>query len=110
MDGFSGGMRHLSEGIIVGHKYRKNKIQELKDRADAIKIDTAIFLDESKRLHVEMGRGLKKDLKENRDNLLKDVNVMRDNFRRTEKEVRADLAEAKKIWNDMSNISGGKPE
>ena len=98
MDDFSGGMRNLSEGIIAGHKDRKDRIQELKDRADAIKNDTAKFLDETRKLHAEMGKDLKKDLKENRDNLLKDVNAMRDDFRRRESEVRADLTEAKKIW------------
>jgi len=40
---------------------------------------------------------------------LKDVNAMRDDFKKNEKEVRADLAEAKNIWNDMKNILGGKP-
>jgi tRNA uridine 5-carbamoylmethylation protein Kti12 len=108
MDDFSGGMRNLSEDILTGHKDRKYRIQELKDRTDAIKKNTAQFLDETRRLHAEMGKDLKKDLKENRDNLLKDVNAMRDDFRKNEKEVRADLAEAKNIWNDMKNILGGK--
>ena len=109
MDDFSGGMRNLSEGIIAGHKDRKNRIRELKDRTDAIKKDTAQFLDETRRLHGEMGKNLKKDLKENRDDLLKDINATRDDFKRKEKEVRQDLAEAKRIWNDMKNILGGKP-
>ena len=109
MDDFSGGMKNLSEDIIAGHKERKGRIQGLKDRADAIKKDTAQFLDESRKLHAEMGKGLKKGLKENRDNLLKDVSAMRDDFKRREKEVRADLSEAKRIWNDMKNILGGKP-
>ena len=109
MDDFSGNMRNLSEGIITGHKDRKDKIRELKDRTDAIKKDAAKFLDETRRLHAEMGKDLKKDLKENRDNLLKDINAMRDDFKKREKEVRADLTEAKRIWNDMRNILGGKP-
>ena len=110
MDDFLGGMKNLSEDIITGHKERRNTIRELKDRAGAIKRDTAQFLEESRRFHAEMGRDLKKDLKENRDNLLKDVNAMRDDFKRREKEVRADLSEAKRIWNDMKDILGGKPE
>lgn len=109
MDDFSGGMRNLSEDILTGHKDRKGRIQELKDRTDAIKNDTAQFLDETRKLHTEMSKDLKNDLKKNRDNLLKDVNTMRDNFKKREKEVRSDLAEAKKIWNDMKNILGGKP-
>ena len=110
MDDFSGGMKNLSEDIITGHKERRNTIRELKDRADAIKRDTTQFLEESRRLHAEMGKSLKKGLKEDRDNLLKDVNAMRDDFKRRETEVRADLSEAKRIWNDMKNILGGKPE
>ncbi|MBA4418316.1 MAG: hypothetical protein C0392_10465 [Syntrophus sp. (in: bacteria)] len=109
MDDFSGNMRNLSEDIITGHNDRKGRIQELKERTDVIKKDTARFLDESRRLHAEMGKDLKKDLRENRDNLLKDVNAMRDDFKKKEKEVKADLAEAKKVWSDMKNILGGKP-
>jgi len=110
MDDFSSGMRTLSDDILAGHKDRKNKIQELKDRTDAIKKDAAEFLDETRRLHAEMGKDLKKDLKENRDNLLKDINATRDDFKKREKEVRADLTEAKRIWNDMRDILGGKPK
>jgi hypothetical protein len=109
MDDISGSMRDLSVDIIAGHKERKSRLQELKDRADAIRKDTALFLDETRRLHKEMGMGLKSDLRENRETLLKDVNAMRDDFKQREKEVRADLAEAKKTWNDMRNILGGKP-
>lgn len=108
MDDFSGGMRNLSEDIISSHTGRKNRIRELKDRTDVIKKDTAEFLNETRRLHEEMARDLKKDLKENKKNLLKDVNAMRADFRKREKEVRADLTEAKKIWNDMRNVLGGK--
>lgn len=108
MDDFSGGMRNLSEVIIIGHKDRKDRIQELKDRTDAIKKDTAKFLDETRRLHAETGKDLKKDLGEDRKHLLKDVNAMRADFKEREKEVRADLTEAKKIWNGMKNILGGK--
>jgi hypothetical protein len=110
MNNVSGSMRNLSEDIIAGHNDRKNRIQELKDRADAIKKDTTLFLSETRRLHREMGKTLKAGLKENNENLLKDVSAMRDDFRKGEREVRADLAEAKKIWNEMRDILGGKPE
>ena len=110
MNKFSGGMRNLSKDIIAGHKDRKGRIQELKDQTDTIKKDTAGFLDETRRLHSEMGKGLKKDLKEDKKKLLKDVNTLRADFRKKEKEIRSDLMEAKKIWSDMKNILGGKPE
>lgn len=109
MDDFSGSMRDLSEDILAGHKDRRERIRELKDRTGVIKKDTAQFLDETRKLHTEMSKDLKNDLKKNRDNLLKSVNAMRDDFKKKEKEVRSDLAEAKKIWNDMKNILGGKP-
>jgi uncharacterized protein (DUF342 family) len=109
MDNFSGGMRNLSEDIIAGHKGRKSRIQELKDQTDTIKRETTGFLDETRRLHSEMSDGLKKDLKEDKKNLLKNVNALRADFRKKEKEIRSDLMEAKKIWNDMKNILGGKP-
>ena len=110
MDDISGSMRDLSEGIVAGHKERKNRIQELKDRAGTIRKDAASFLDETKRLHEEMGRELKSSLRESRAILLNDVNAMRDDFRKREKEVRADLAEAKRTWNAMKTILGGKPK
>jgi hypothetical protein len=108
MDDFSGGMRNLSKDIVAGHKDRKNRIQELKDRTDTLKKGAAKFLDETRRLHEEMGQSLKKDLRESRENLLKDVDTMRTDFKTKEREVRADLAEAKRIWTDMKNMLGGK--
>ena len=57
-----------------------------------------------------MARDLKKELKEKRQDLLKDVNAMKVDFKRREREVRADLREAKRIWDGMKNILGGKPE
>lgn len=109
MDDFSRGMRVLSEEVLAGHKERKNRIQELRDRADAVKKGTARFLHESRRLRLEMAGDLKKELKEKREDLSKDVNAMKDDFKRREREVRADLREAKRIWNGMKNILGGKP-
>jgi hypothetical protein len=108
MDDFSGGMRNLSEDIVAGHTDRKNRIKELKDRTAAIKKGAAKFLDETRRLHEEMGQDLKKDLRASRETLLEDVNTMRTDFKTKAGEVRADLAEAKKIWTDMKNMLGGK--
>jgi len=66
---FRGGMRNLSEDILASHKDRRNKLQDLKDQADAIKKGTAQFLDETRRLHEGMGKDLKNGLRDNRKNL-----------------------------------------
>ena len=82
----------------------------MRDQADAVKTGTAGFLHESRRLHMEMAEDLKKELKEKRRDLLQDINAMKVDFKRREGEVRADLREAKRIWDGMKNILGGKPE
>jgi molecular chaperone GrpE (heat shock protein) len=103
-------MKALSEEILTGHKERKKRIQELRERAGAVKNGVARFLHESRRFHAEMAEDLKKKLREKRADLFKDVIATKDDFKRREREVRAELREAKKIWKSMKNILGGKPE
>ncbi len=43
-----------------------------------------------------------KDLKKHREDLIKKVSSLRENFRKKAKEARADLAEAGSIWNKMN--------
>jgi hypothetical protein len=109
MEDISAGMKKLADDIIAGHNDRKCRIEELKAQASAIGTNTARFLEKSRQLHEEMGKDLRKDLMRDREDLLKDVAIMKDDFKRREKEVRADLAEARRIWKDMKNILGGNP-
>ncbi len=110
MDDISGGMRNLSDDILTSHRDRKETIKNLKTESDAIRKDTAQFLDQSRRLRDEMSKSLRANLRQERDRLLQEVTTMRDDFRSNERRIREDLAEAKRIWTDMKNILGGKPK
>ena len=51
--------------------------------------------------HEARKRGAK-NLKEHKKELIKNVSSLRDNFKKRAKETRADLAEARSIWNEMN--------
>lgn len=101
MDNVSDGMKSLCEDIITGHEDRKSSIKQLKEQAEAIRDNSRKFLADSKRFHEEMSKDLRKDLREGREELIKNVNALREDFRKKEREVMADMAEASKIWNEM---------
>jgi len=101
MDDVSSGMKSLCEDIMTGHEDRKSSIRQLKGQAEAIRDNAKKFLDDSKKLHKEMSKNLKKGLREGREDLIKNVNTLREEFKKREREVRADLAEASKIWDKM---------
>ena len=95
------GMKSLCKDIITGHEDRKSSIRQLKEQVEAIRDNSRKFLADSKKFHEEMSKDLKKDLREGREELIKNVNALREDFRKKEREVMADLAEASKIWNKM---------
>lgn len=101
MNNIAGGMRSLCEDIITGRGGRKSTIKQLKGEAETIRDNARRFLAESKKFRDEMGKDLRKGLREGREDLIKNVNALREDFREKEKEVRADLADASKIWNKM---------
>ncbi|MDD3978155.1 MAG: hypothetical protein PHI15_08400, partial [Methanomicrobium sp.] len=103
MDDFSNSMRTLSEDIIAGQKDRELRLRELKTQTCTIRENAKIFLQESRRLHDEMGRDLQKGLLHDKKDLVKHVKALRGDFKNKEKEVRADLSEARKIWKEMKN-------
>jgi len=102
MNHIAGGMKSLCEDIITGRGDRKSTIQQLKGEADTIRENAKKFLADSKKFHEEMGKDLKEALREGREDLIQNVNALREDFRKREKEVRADLAEASKIWNQIN--------
>jgi len=109
MDDFSNGMRTLSEDIIAGQKDRELKIQELKGQTSVIRENARMFVQESRRLHEEMSKNLQKGLLNDKKTLVKHVKALRVDFKNKEKEVRADLSEARKIWKEMKNTLRGRP-
>ena len=113
MNNIAGGMKSLCEDIITGRGDRRSTIQQLKGEANAIRDNARKFLAESKKFHEETSKDLIKGLREGREDLMKNVNALREDFREKEKEVRADLADANRIWNKMKGTLRGrrkKPE
>jgi hypothetical protein len=108
MDNVSGGMKSLCEDIITGHEDRKSGIKQLKGQTEAIRDKTMKFLADSKKFHDEMSKDLRKGLQEGREDLIKNVNVLREDFRKKERELKLDLAEASKIWDKMNETLRSK--
>lgn len=108
MRSVSGGMKSLCEDIVTGHTERKRDIKELKSQTEVIRDNARKFVSNCKRLHKEMAEGLTKGLKGDREELIKNVSSLRQDFRKKEKEIRADLAEASRIWNKMNKILEAK--
>jgi len=108
MDNVSNGMKSLCEDIIAGHENRKSGIKQLKGQVGVLRDNARKFLADSKRLHEEMGKDLKKRLQEDREGLIKNVNALREDFKEKEREIRADLAEASKIYNKMNETLRSK--
>ncbi len=102
MDNISGGMKSLCEDIVTAHEDRKKDINTLKKEAEAIKENARKFVGHCKRLHKKMAGDLRENLLKNREELIRYVSYLRDDFRKKEDEIRSDLAEASKIWNKMS--------
>ena len=108
MDNISGGMKSLCEDIATSHGDRKRSISDLKEQAGAIRDNARKFVGHCRKVHQEMAEGLTKGLKEDRKELIKNVSSLREDFRKNEKEIRADLAEASNIWNKMNKTLESK--
>jgi gas vesicle protein len=101
MNNIAGGMRSLCEDIITGREDRRSTIKQLKGEAETIRDNARRYLADSKKFRDEMGKDLRKGLREGREDLIKNVNALREDFKEKEEEVKTDLAEATKIWNQM---------
>ena len=108
MDNISGGMKSLCEDIATSHGDRKRSISDLKEQAGAIRDNARKFVDHCRKVHQEMAEDLTKGLKEDRKELIKNVSSLREDFRKKGKEIRADLAEASRIWNKMNKTLESK--
>jgi uncharacterized coiled-coil DUF342 family protein len=108
MNNIAGGMKSLCEDIKMDREGRKSTLQQLKKEADTIRENAKKFLADSKKFHEEMGKNQKEALREGREDLIHNVNALREDFRKREKEVRADLAEASNIWKKMEGTLRNK--
>lgn len=104
MDNIPDDMRSLCEDILKGDEDRKSEIRQIKGRVKTIRDNAQKFLIVSKKFREKMSKELKKDLRGCREELINNVNALREDFVKKEKEVRADLAEAKRIWNMANGV------
>lgn len=108
MNNASAGMKSLCEDLTISREDRNRSIRQLKEQAETIRDHARKFLADSTKLHEEMGKELKRGLQESKKDLMQNVGALREDFRRKEREVKADLAEASKIWNQMNDTLRGK--
>ena len=104
----SNGMKSLCEDITVSHGDRKRSIGDLKEQAEAVRDNARKFVDHCRKVHKEMAEGLREGLGEDRKELIKNVSSLRADFRKKEKEIRADLAEANRLWSSMNKTLEAK--
>jgi len=104
MGSASTGMKSLCDEIITGREDRESSVKQLREEVQSIRGNARRFLADSERSHREMSRNLRNRLQEEKKNLTKNVTTLRDDCREKEKELRADLAEASRIWNRMGNV------
>lgn len=109
MDNVSGSMKSLCDDIITTSEERKNDLDCFKDQVESIRNDARKFLSDCRKFHKEMSKDLKKSLQQSRNDLIKNVNVLREGFVEKEKEVKADLAEASRIWTNLGKTLRSKP-
>lgn len=107
MNNASAGMRSLCEDIVMSRGDRKRSIKQLREQAETIRDHARKFLTDSKKFHEEMGKELRKGLRGVK-NLVENVGALREDFRKKGREVKADLAEASKIWNKMNDTLRNK--
>jgi hypothetical protein len=77
-------------------------MQNVKRRVEAIRHNARNFLAASDKLHEKMSKDQRKSLQERRKYLVKNVNDFRRDFRKGQREIKTDLAEASKIWSRMN--------
>ncbi len=108
MNNISSGMKGLCEDIAMARGDRKRSIKDLKEQAEFIRDSARKFVGRSREIHKEMAEDLTKGLKEDRIELIKSVSSLRDDFRKKEKEIRADLAEANRLWSAVNKTVKSK--
>jgi gas vesicle protein len=112
MDKASAGMRSLCEDILRSRKKRSIDIERLKEQTQAIRENAREFLADSMKFHEEMKKKLRENLQDGKRGLMKDVGTFLEDFERNKRDLRADLAEASRIWNKMREAfknSKGEP-
>ena len=108
MGNISGGMKSLCENITTARVDRKRSIKDLTEQAEAVRDNARKFVDHCRKVHKTMSQRLREGLSEDRKELIKNVSSLRDDFRKKEKEIRADLTEANRLWSAMNKTLASK--
>ena len=115
MGNISGGMKSLCEDIVASRGDRKRSmvdrkrsLKDLEEQAESVRDNARKFVDHCRKVHKTMSQGLKEGLSENRKELIKNVSSLRDDFKKKEKEIRADLTEANRLWSSMNKTLESK--
>ena len=108
MGNISGSMKSLCENITTARGDRVRSMEDLKKQAEAVRDNARKFVDHCRKVHTDMAKGLKTGLSEDRLELIKNVSSLRDDFRKKEKEIRADLTEANRLWSTMNKTLASK--
>jgi gas vesicle protein len=101
MEKASAGMRSFCEDLVTGHENRKIGIKEMREQTQALRENARKFLTDSRKFHKKMGKNLRQNLEQGKKDLGKNVGAFIKEFRKKEKELKADLAEASRIWKGM---------
>ncbi|MBU0999657.1 hypothetical protein KKG24_05170 [Patescibacteria group bacterium] len=102
MSEISDGMESLCEDIAASREARRKDIKDLRGEAKNIRDNARKFAGKCRKLHKEMAKDLRSDLLTHREELINNVTSLREDFRKKEKEIRSDLTEAQRIWNEMN--------
>lgn len=103
MDSASAGMKSLCKEMRISSEDRKESIRILKDQVESIRRNAKQFLIDSKKFHKGMSKELRDDLLGSKRELIKMVSFLREDFKEKNRELKADLAEAGKVWREMIN-------
>jgi malate synthase len=101
-------MESICADIANSHAERNRSLKDLQKDVKALRDDSRKFVADSRRLHQEMAKSLNETLEKDREDLTKEVDYLRRDFRKSQKGVRSDLAAASKTWDEMCKTLKGK--
>lgn len=102
------GMEGICKGIVGGYEDRKKvlhqvkkEVKNLEEQTEAIRDNARKFMGDCQKSHKDMAKNLKESLFKDREGRTKQVDSLRKDFHRSQKEVRADVEGASKAWQEM---------
>jgi len=94
-------MESMCADIANSHAERNKSLKDLQKDVKTLRDDARKFVADSRRLHQEIAKSLNETLGKDREDLTREVDSLRKDFRKSQQGVRADLAAASKTWDWM---------